>query len=158
MCQAQDTLQAPESIASVGQMRSRLLPISLAGNQECSPSPPPHPLPLPPLCLLLPFLIAHTKLTRRSVTTPSRDHEKTATNFPRGAGLWAQMLCICALSVCACRNGICAICNDRQSHVPVRWKCHSTSTDIFGLANKKQSLYYFLFYSWACKEALVQFK
>lgn len=69
------------------------------------------------LFLLLPFLIAHTKLTRRSVTAPSRDHEKTATNFPRGAGLWAQMLCICALSVCACRNGICAICNDRQSHV-----------------------------------------
>lgn len=97
------------------------------------------------LCLLLPFLIAHTKLTRRSVTAPSRDHEKTATNFPRGAGLWAQMLCICALSVCACRNGICAICNDRQSHVPVRWKCHSMSTDIFGLANKKQSLYYFYF-------------
>ncbi|KAM7382499.1 hypothetical protein PAMP_002226 [Pampus punctatissimus] len=48
MCQSQDTLLAAESIASVGQMRSRLLPISLAGNQECRLSPPPHPHPLPP--------------------------------------------------------------------------------------------------------------
>jgi len=45
---ALDTLLAAESIASVGQMRSRLLPISLAGNQECPPSPPPHPLLPPP--------------------------------------------------------------------------------------------------------------
>lgn len=58
------------------------------------------------LLLLLPFLMAHTKLTRRSVTAPSSDHEKTATNFPRGGGLWAQMLCICVLSICACQSAI----------------------------------------------------
>lgn len=41
MCQSQDTLLAAESISSVGQVRSRLLPISLAGNKECPPPPPP---------------------------------------------------------------------------------------------------------------------
>lgn len=58
------------------------------------------------LLLLLPFLIAHTKLTRSSVTAPSWDHEKTATNFPRGVGLWTQMLCICVLSICECHSAI----------------------------------------------------
>lgn len=48
MCQSHDTLLAAESIASVGQMRSRLLLSGLAGNQECPPSPPPRPLPPPP--------------------------------------------------------------------------------------------------------------
>ncbi|KAF3691591.1 hypothetical protein EXN66_Car007266 [Channa argus] len=47
MCQSPDTLLAAESIASVGQMRSRLLPSGLAGNQECPPSPPPHPPSFP---------------------------------------------------------------------------------------------------------------
>lgn len=75
-----------------------------------------HHLLLP----LLPFLMAHTKLTRRSVTAPSSDHEKTATNFPRGGGLWAQMLCICALSICACQSAIStsAKCNGRRSFIP----------------------------------------
>lgn len=56
--------------------------------------------------LLLPFLMAHTKLTRRSVTAPSSNHEKTATSFPRGGGLWAQMLCICELCICACQSAV----------------------------------------------------
>lgn len=46
MCQSHGNLLAIESIASVGQMRSRLLPSGLAGYQECPP--PPHPLPPPP--------------------------------------------------------------------------------------------------------------
>lgn len=99
MCQSQDVLLAAGSTASLGQVRSKLLPISLAGNQECPPPPPPSPPPPP----LLPFLMAHTKHTRRSVTASSSDHEKTATNFPRGGGLCLQMFCICVFSICACQ-------------------------------------------------------
>ena len=89
--------------------------------------------------LLLPFLMAHTKLTRRSVTAPSSNHEKTATYFLRGWGLWVQTLCICALLICACQ---CAIstwvrCNGRLFHVPMRFKFHLKSTDIFTFHTEK---------------------
>lgn len=72
MCQSQDTLLAAESTVSARQVRSRPLPVSLAGNQECPPPPSPNG-----------SYQTHWEIC---------GHEKTATNFPRGKRLCANSL------------------------------------------------------------------
>lgn len=82
-----------------GRWGAGFLPISLAGNQEFPPSPPPHLLPLPPPAPPPPppsfpngSYQTHQDICDRTIS----NHEKTATNIPRGGRLWVQMLCICA--------------------------------------------------------------
>lgn len=84
MCQSQGTLLAARSTAGAetGEGQAFADQPGWKSGMPSSPSPPP-PLPLL-LPLFLLSLMAHTKLTGRSVTAPSSDHEKATTNLPRG--------------------------------------------------------------------------
>lgn len=102
---AQDTLLAAESIASVGQMRSRLLPISLAGNQECPPSPPPHPLlPPPPPSSPNGSYQTHQEICDRTILRPWEDCHQLPQRW-RIMSTNALHLCT-FFFICACQSAI----------------------------------------------------
>ena len=101
-CQSQDALLAAGSTASVGQVRSRLLPISLTGNQECPPPPPPPPPPptpplLPPPPLPNSSYQTHQEICDRTILRSWVDCHQLP---QRWRIMCANALHLCALYLC----------------------------------------------------------